>query len=284
MNYSSEIEQEKKNKRKGMITSFVIHALLILLLWWLGLPYLDPPPPDEGILVNFGTTETGFGQQPSEVMEEVTEITPSDPTPTPPVTQQSEQEEVVTQEEEITAPVIKKEEVKKEVKKEMPVKETPKEPVKEPIKEDLKKEEPKVNERAMFTGKKSENNNPNNQGITQGKGDQGAKDGDPSSNNYGDKSYGKGDSGVGYDLGGRGKIALPLPEYNSQETGTVKVRIKVDQSGKVVGVEIEPKGTTTTSNTLKSAALAAARKARFTPDATAQEIQFGTITYTFKVQ
>jgi TonB family protein len=284
MNYTSEIEQEKKNKRKGMITSFVIHALLILLLWWLGLPYLDPPPPDEGILVNFGTTETGLGQQPSEVLEDVKEISPTEPTPTPPVQQEQVQEEVVTQEVEVTAPVIKKEEVKKEVKKETPVKETPKEPVKEPVKEEPKKEEPKVNERAMFTGKKSDNNNPNNQGITQGKGDQGARDGDPSSTNYGDKSYGKGDSGIGYDLGGRGKVALPLPEYNSQETGTVVVKIQVDRSGNVVGATVEPKGTTTTSNTLKSAALAAARKARFTPDANAPEVQFGFITYTFKVQ
>jgi TonB family protein len=282
MNYSGEIEQEKKNKRKGIIASIVIHALLLLLLWWLGLPYLYPPPPDEGILVNFGTTETGWGQQPSEVKEDVQQITPAEPVPQPSATREEIQEEVVTQDEEITIPIKEKE--KKEEKKESPVKETKKEPIKEPVKEEPKKEEPTINERALFTGKKGDKNAPSNQGITQGQGDQGAVDGDISSTNYGDKSFGKGSSGVGYDLGGRGKIALPLPEYNTQETGTVVVRIKVDQNGHVIGAEIQPKGTTTTSNILKNAALEAARKARFTPDANAPEVQFGTITYTFKVQ
>ena len=60
----NETQQEKKNRVRGIITSVVVHILLVLLLWFFGLPYLDPPPPDEGNLVNFGLTETGMGDNP----------------------------------------------------------------------------------------------------------------------------------------------------------------------------------------------------------------------------
>jgi TonB family protein len=256
--------------------------LLILLLWFLGLPYLDPPPADEGILVNFGMTETGSGNQPSEVIEQPKEITPSETTPPPPTPQESAQEEVLTQEDEITAPVVKKEEPKKEVKKETPVKEKKPEPVKE-TKTEPKKEEPSVNERAMMTGKKSNNNNPSNQGISEGAGDQGKPWGDPKSTNYGD-GHGLGDSGIGYDLGGRKNLSLPKPDENSQVAGRVVIRIKVDQKGNVIDAVYQTKGSTTTSSSLVNAAITAARKAKFEADPNAQEVQFGTITYNFKVQ
>jgi len=278
--YSQTIE-DKKNKRNGIITSVIIHAILILILWFFGLPYLDPPPPDSGILVNFGMTETGLGEQPSEVITQPEEIVPSETTPPPPTPQVSTQEEVLTQEEEVTAPVVKKEEVKKEVKKETP-------PVKETktvteTKTEPKKEEPSVNQRAMMTGKKSTNNNPGNQGVTQGAGDQGKPWGDPNSPNYGD-GHGLGDSGIGYSLGGRKHISLPKPDENSQVTGLVVIRIKVDPKGNVIDAVFQAKGTTTTNTSLVNAAIIAAKKAKFEPDANAQEIQIGTISYNFKVQ
>jgi protein TonB len=278
----NEQQEEKKHKVRGIITSVIVHALLLLLLWLFGLPYLDPPPPDSGILVNFGLTETGSGDQPSEVLEEANEVSPSEVTPTPSSSQQ-EINEVLTQEEEITAPIVKKEDPKKEVKKETPVvKETKTELVKE-TKEEPKKEEPTVDKRALFTGKKSTNNNPNNQGQAGGSGDQGKPWGDPSSNNYGD-GKGKGTSGIGYDLGGRKHRDLPRPNDNSQATGIVVIKIRVDQSGNVAEASYQAKGSTTTDNALVQAAIAAARKAKFDPDSKAPEVQFGSITYNFKVQ
>jgi TonB family protein len=278
--YSQSIE-DRKNKRNGIITSVIIHAILILILWFFGLPYLDPPPPDSGILVNFGMTETGLGEQPSEVITQPEEIIPSETTPTPPTPQESVQEEVLTQEEEITAPIVKKEETKKEeTKVTPPVKTTT--PVTE-TKTETKKEEPSVNQRAMMTGKKSTNNNPGNQGITQGAGDQGKPWGDPNSTNYGD-GHGLGDSGIGYNLGGRKHLSLPKPDDNSQATGLVVIRIKVDTKGNVTDAVYQTKGSTTTATALVNAAIAAARKAKFQPEASAPEVQIGTITYNFKVQ
>ncbi len=50
-----------KLKARGLIPTIVYHLLLLLLLLFAGLTYPDPPPEEEGILVNFGTDETGSG-------------------------------------------------------------------------------------------------------------------------------------------------------------------------------------------------------------------------------
>jgi len=97
-----------KLKRRGLIGTIIYHALLLLLLVFAGLTFPDPPPGDEGILVNFGTDETGFGdfepegddqqagepdepvvQETDEIVEEIVEpvqeeqeaYTPPDPEP-----------------------------------------------------------------------------------------------------------------------------------------------------------------------------------------------------------
>ena len=282
-NTYNETQQEKKNRVRGIITSVVVHILLVLLLWFFGLPYLDPPPPDEGILVNFGLTETGMGDNPSEVINPVEEVAPTDVTPPPTAAVEEVQEEVITQEEEITAPVIKKEEKKKEVKKETPVvKDTKTEPVKE-TKEETKVEEPVVDKRALFTGKKSNTNNPNSQGEAGGPGDQGKPWGDPNSKNYGD-GKGLGNSGTGFSLAGRSSVSLPKPNDKSQATGTVVVKIRVNKNGDVVSAQRELKGSTTSDPALIQAAVDAAKRAKFNADKNAQDTQEGTITYVFKVQ
>ena len=68
---------EKKNKRKAMITSLVIHALLLLLFLFFGLTTIHPKP-EEGMMINFGNTESGLGDTESdpaqsEVVEEQVE-------------------------------------------------------------------------------------------------------------------------------------------------------------------------------------------------------------------
>ena len=51
-----------KLNRRGLIATIVYHILLLLLLVLAGLTYPVPPPGEEGILVNFGTDETGLGE------------------------------------------------------------------------------------------------------------------------------------------------------------------------------------------------------------------------------
>ena len=64
----------KKHKRKGLYGTLLLHALLMLSFMFLGLTYTIPPPPEEGININFGFNDFGIGDiQPEEVVEELQE-------------------------------------------------------------------------------------------------------------------------------------------------------------------------------------------------------------------
>ncbi len=110
-----------------MTITVVVHVIILILLFYVGMKYLDPPL-EEGIAINFGTTETGSGKiQPTEKIQSAPQKTAA----VPPSQPKSEiKEEVVTQDNE-DAPVIKKEKPKKQ-QTETPVKEQPKKEVKKP--------------------------------------------------------------------------------------------------------------------------------------------------------
>ena len=84
-------------------------------------------------------------------------------------------------------------------------------------------------------------------------------------------------------LQGRGLIgALPQPIYPpGNRGGKVVIRVVVNREGKVTDATFVPKGSTTSDTKLVEAAIAAARKARFTESRAF--IQGGTITYIFKM-
>ncbi len=85
-------------------------------------------------------------------------------------------------------------------------------------------------------------------------------------------------------LQGRGLVGqLPQPAYPAgNRGGKVVVRVAVDRSGRVTAATYEPKGSTTSDSALVEAAIAAAKRARFT-ESTAF-VQGGTITYIFKLK
>jgi hypothetical protein len=88
-----------KLNRRGLIATIVYHTLLLLLLVFAGLTFPDPPPEEEGILVNFGTEESGMGdiepsgddQQAGDPEPQVREVS------TPPAQQSVEPEREVTE-------------------------------------------------------------------------------------------------------------------------------------------------------------------------------------------
>lgn len=79
------MEFYEKHKR-GIIGTIVFHTIVLLLLIFLGFFTPLPLPGEEGILVNFGTTDQGLGKQ---------EPSPSrnNPEPVQPVQQEQQQEE-----------------------------------------------------------------------------------------------------------------------------------------------------------------------------------------------
>ncbi len=292
-----------KDKRKAAIGTIIVHVIILLGLLFVALRTPLPLPGEEGVEVNLGYDDRGFGQ-----IQEDTPPPQADPTPTktveatpPPVPEpEIAEEEIISQDFE-EAPVIeeKKEEIPEEV-----VEEPAKEPEKKPMPEEKIEPEPKeiprdtiavvaeneveetvveepaptVNTRALYKGS-SNTDTGSSQGITDGPGDQGKPHGDKESDKY-DGRGGQG-NGPSFFLGGRGSVHLETPSTKVTEQGAVVVSIWVDREGNVKKAQVNPKGTTILDATLRQIAVDAAFNSTFTKDQQAAELQRGTITYNF---
>ena len=113
-----------------------------------------------------------------------------------------------------------------------------------------------------------------------GSGMEGSKDGNSTT---GEKD---GSGGYGtFNLGGRslGEGGLPRPAYNVQEEGRVVISITVNPAGVVIDASVNVGQTNTVNNTLRQAALNAAKKARCNTVSGVNN-QMGTITYNFNLR
>lgn len=300
----------KKNKITGLIGTAVLHIILLILL--LVIAISRPQVQEEGgVPVMLGNTELSQGNSDPytltdvDIMNEPEAPAPevSEPEPVPSV---DTKEEVITQTEEETVAVPKKE-PKKETKKETPKKETPKKetPKKEvPPKETVKpKEKTEAEKRAEAEKAAAEKKAAAERAAAEaaakkiagafGKGTQmGDKgtgttgsglEGSPTGNSSEGKSTGTGGYGT-FDLNGRslGSSGLPIPVYNVQDEGRVVVTITVNPAGQVISTSIN-KRTNTVNTSLRKAAEEAARKARFNR-VDGVNNQTGTITYYFKLK
>lgn len=259
-----------------MTITVILHVLILLLLFVVGMTYLDPPP-ENGIAVNFGTIDTGSGNiQPTEAIKSAPKETT--PPPTQPITEVKE--EVVTQNNE-DAPVIKKEEKKVE-KKETPVKETPKKEV--PVEE--KKPTPDKTTKnaldALINGPKSDGTAKGGEGNDTTAGDKGNPNGDPDASSY--YGTGKGLDGDGnYKLGGRKALNKPKEIHDCNESGIVVVSIEVNRQGQVISATPGVRGTTNNSKCLLDPARRAALATPFNADPNAPAKQIGKIVYRFSL-
>ncbi len=261
-----------KDKIKASLGTILIHALILLALFFMALKTPLPLPDEEGVEVNLGYSEVGQDiqqEQPKKIQSP----------PPQPVKQEEKEivkdipaEEIVEEETEDAPAIVSKPKPKKEAEKKV---EKPKEiPVEKPKEE--KKPEPIVDARLLYTGKTASSS----EGNDQQKGDKGIASGDLNAPKY-VGAGGLGSEGISYNLGNRKAQSLPKPTYNSDDQGRVNVRIRVDKAGRVISAEILQKGTTVSDINLHKMAIRAAKKAAFTPDADAPEIQVGTITYNF---
>ena len=250
----------KKDKRKGILGTILFHGLLLVAFLFMGLTYQIPPPPEEGISINFGFSDEGLGKIEPESTEETTEIVEEEV-----IEQQIEStEEIVTQSETETPAVEKKEEKEKVVKKE------------DPKEEVIEEEKPEVNKKALYPGKKKNENQ--SEGEKGGEGNQGVVGGDPNSEVY--EGGGIGEDGTIY-LEGREVRFEAIPVYGLQIEGKVVVNITVDRLGDVI-IAIVGKGTTTLNKQLLQRAKTAAMKTKFDPKPYA-DVQQGKIIYHFRL-
>ena len=289
------MDRRKKGEYIGALGALLVHVAVVALLI---LVSFTVPQPDEdagGIPVMMGDVESARGfDDPSLVDVDVLDEDAAAPAETEPELP-SEQDLLTQTEEETVTLKPKTEEPKKEMVKPKEVAK-PKEPVKKPEKTEAEKaaeakrlaEEKAERERkaaeeaarkrvvgAFGKGAQMEGNKGTSAGGT---GTEGSKEGNSS---IGAKT-GTGGEGT-FDLGGRSLGAgtrLPKPECNVREEGRVVVNITVNPAGLVVGTSVNLSLTNTSDQTLRKAALDAAKKARFEAVEMVTN-QTGTITYYF---
>ena len=290
----------KKNKVTGWVSTIVLHGVLLLLLWLVAIS--QPKVQEEGgVPVMLGNMEMAQGDADPYTLTDVdildepqlpSEVSAPEPVPTPPV-----KTEMITQEDEPTVAVPKKETPKPKVKTETVKKETPK---KEPVKPKEKTEaEKRAEAERLAAEKKAAEEKAAAEAAAKriagafGKGTQmGSKgtaetgegiQGSPTGNAAEGQSTGVGGYGT-FDLNGRslGPGGLPKPVYNVQEEGRVVVTITVNSAGQVIHTSIN-KRTNTANAALRKAAEDAARRARFNAVSGVNN-QTGTITYYFKLK
>ena len=290
----------KKNKVTGLVGTLVLHAVLLVLLFLIAIS--KPKAQEEGgVPVMLGNMEMAQGNADPYTLTDVdildepqlpTDVSAPEPVPTPPV-----ESEMITQEDEPTVAVPKKETPKPTPKKEAVKKETPK---KEPVKPKEKTEaEKRAEAERLAAEKKAAEEKAAAEAAAKriagafGKGTQMGSKGNADSGNgiqgslTGNAAEGQ-TTGVGgygtFDLNGRslGPGGLPRPVYNVQEEGRVVVTITVNPAGQVIQTSIN-KRTNTVNAALRKAAEDAARKARFNAVGGVNN-QTGTITYYFKLK
>jgi len=281
-----------KDRQKGVITSVVIHLFLLLIFMFFGLSYLEPKPED-GIVINFGNSATGMGDQAdgapvkSQPVKE-TQPTPTEETSTPDPSPTEAVEQTATQDV-VEAPSIDESQPKAE---KQPEKEEPKKPTPEELEQQrLEKERAEKRRQLEERFGKVSDAKAGGEGEAGGAGDQGSPDGDKNSpNRTGGATGGGGAGGSGnYLLGNRQALNKPRPEYQCDDQGRVVVKIYVNRQGKVtraVPGEKVPNGaaTTTTSGCLYDKAKAAALRTTWQGDADAPSTQIGYIIYNFQKQ
>lgn len=276
---------DTKHKKKSFTLTTVLLAILVALLFFIGLHYMDPPP-ENGITVNFGMTEFGSGDvQPLEKIksapeekarEEQPEKTTTDEAP---AEVEKPQEEVLTDDKAEDAPVIPP---KKEEKKPV-VKETPK-PAEEKPKEEPKKPSKSTSDALsnILNGPKSDGTESKGEGDDNKAGDKGNPDGDPyASSYYG--TPGSGSGGVGYGLSGRSLLSRGKVQQDCNEEGRVVVKIEVDKNGNVIDAVPGVKGTTNNHPCLLEPAKKTAFMFKWNQDADAPSRQIGFVVVNFKL-
>ncbi|HAQ18329.1 MAG TPA: hypothetical protein DCR40_03745 [Prolixibacteraceae bacterium] len=294
--------------KTGFIGTLVTHGLILIMLLYFGIMASPPIPVDEGILVNFGDSETGFGMEEPAPGDRQPTLKPVESAsakqvvqpPSKKVVAPADDDDILTQDDEETVAIktpVKKKNIEKVIDPEKQrLDEAERQKQNELIRQKREQDQllaqaaaeqrkiGEINSRAKNVfgggGKGSPDSKSTSQGITYGPGNQGTPEGVANAEKYG-PGGGTGDSGVSFSLDGRTAQSLPKPEFIGNEDGKVVVMVTVDKSGRVTKADPGVKGSNTANPELLAAAKKAALEARFNVDGTAPSFQKGTITYRF---
>ncbi len=296
--------------KSGLIGTAITHGVILFFLLYFGMISSVPLPVlDEGILVNFGDSETGFGLEepaPGERAPSKKTVEPASekkvvPLPSKKVVPPSEEDPVLTQDLEKTIAV--KTSTKRKVAEKVIDPEKLRLAEEEKVrKAELARQEKEAEQKQALAaaeqrkageinslaknafgggGKGSPDSKSTSQGVTFGPGNQGSPGGSANVDRYG--PGGGFGNGTSFSLNGRSALSLPKPLYPGNDEGIVVVQVTVDKNGVVTKAEPGVKGSNTASPALIAAAKKAALNAKFNVDQNAPAFQVGSITYRFRL-
>lgn len=266
---------------KASLWTIGVHVLLLLLLLWI--KYGTPPVPDiqeEGMEVNLGTDENGYGTSQPMAVE--------DPAPDAAsvsyVTRASESSttrEILTTDNE-DAPAV-----------------SPATTGTRAGRSETRTDNRRPNDRQALNNNNTRQQRPRyvyggatgrggnsapadapgtNEGNTTGNGDRGVPSGTPGASNY-TGIPGSG-NGISHNLSRRNIIAFPPPEADFKEGGKVTVRITVNKAGNITNKQV----ISASNAEIRAIALRKIEKIKFNKSDDAPEEQFGNITFVFKTR
>jgi len=293
---------DTRHKKKSFTLTTLLLSVLLLLLFYIGLTYLDPPE-DSGIAINFGTMEFGSGKvqpkekiksepldipKPSNEAEKVEELIEQEPIEEEVVEKEAPTEKVVTQESEESIRIKQQKEAKRkadtEAKKAKAEAARKAQEAREA--EARKKAEEEAQKKkldALIGGiGKSDGKDSGSEGDDNKSGDKG----DPAGNPYATSYYGAPGSGNGtggYGLNGRSLVKKGKVQQECNEDGRVVVRIVVDKNGNVIKATPGVKGTTNNAPCLLEPARKTAFLHKWNLDAKAPTQQIGFVVVNFKL-
>jgi len=244
-----DLKFERNKNVKALSYTIIIMGglfLLFVLMSWT-LPLTPPPPVDEGVEVNLGNSDQGFGTVAPLIPGEPAEQQQTNFNPPPSQRAQAETNPEVAENNDADVPVIHtspKPEKKKDIK---------------PVNNETKKTSTKAvtnptptppKPKAVYAGGKSTSNSGNNadsynnsrnQGIAGGNGDQGKPNGNPNSDSY-TGNGGRGSAGISITRGLQGRHIASAAHFQDQYKygGKVSVDITVDENGNVTSAHVKP--------------------------------------------
>lgn len=266
---------KEREKREGLIGTILFHVILLVFFLIYGLTYTVPFP-EEGLLVNFGTTDMGSGEVQPDITGENDTPQPEPVEEVVPTTSEAEPNEstpdVATQDVQ-DAIAVPKTKTPEEIEAEKAAKKAAEEKAK---KEKEQEEFKKKMAQTSNAFNKPNSNSGGGEGPDSEPGDKGQLDGSKEGGAY----TGGGSGNGNYSLGDRAALTKPKPPYECQEEGKVVVDIKVDRNG-VVKYAAVGKGTTNFEKCLTDKAIEAAYKTKWQAKDGAPIQQKGKITYHF---
>ncbi len=257
------MKESHEQKSKRMVTAgfatLLFHLFLVALCAYTGLRYLDPPPKEKSLLVEF---EPEAGPLELKSVEAIAGVEPRAPEADP----DRDVELVQKSEGQHTGKTLNE-------AQEATVGDNGDVEVKEP------ERKPEINRRALFS---ADNNRQKKDTVAAQVADK-AGDALKEGHAEGNTQSGRTDGEPSVKLQGRQILgSLPKPAYDENAAGKVVVNITVDAKGNVTSATINPVGTTTNNSVLRESARKAAMKAKFS---TGSDVaQSGTITYIFTLK